>query len=308
MELNKKGIFFTITVLVILSLFLVTYTIYSLVNDQKTIQKRVSTMNNFLFSIEQDLQRQLYISGFRSILVAEEWIVSNGQYISDINSTFQENFFNGTMYGQGNSLLDFTKYADIIDSTNQKASSLNINFTFANPHATITQDNPWHIKFILVFDMQMKDQSNLASWNRTETITAQVPISNFEDPIYLVATSGKTANSFNKTLTYTFVQGSDVSALLDHATNSRYIESSSAPSFINRLQGQIASSSPYGVESLVNLQELAGQGISLQDKSCIDYIYFSSLNPTSYHVTGMPSWFKIDDTHISTYQVADLTY
>jgi hypothetical protein len=157
-------------------------------------------------------------------------------------------------------------------------------------------------------NLNMQDRAQLAKWNRTETIVGRIPISNFEDPLYLIATAGRLTNSFNKTLTSTFVQGSDVSALLDHATNSRYIASTSAPSFINRLQGQITTASPYGIESLVNLQKLAAQGISLQDKSCVDYIYFSNSNPTSYHVTGMPSWFKIDSAHIPVYQVNGLTY
>lgn len=300
--------FFTITVLVILSLFLVSYTVYSLIDQQKTIQKRVSTMNSFLFSIEKDLERQVYISGFRSILVAEQWISQNGQYLVDLNASLQENFFNGKMYGQDDPLLLGTTYGEIQDSLNQKANELNINVTLTNPKISISQDDPFNVKITLTLNLNMQDRAQLAKWNRTETIVGRIPISNFEDPLYLIATAGRLTNSFNKTLTSTFVQGSDVSALLDHATNSRYIASTSAPSFINRLQGQITTASPYGIESLVNLQKLAAQGISLQDKSCVDYIYFSNSNPTSYHVTGMPSWFKIDSAHIPVYQVNGLTY
>lgn len=300
--------FFTITVLVILSLFLVSYTVYSLIEEQKVIQKRVSAMNSFLFSIEQDLERQVYISGFRSILVAEQWITENGQYLADLNTSLQENFFDGKMYGQDNSLLLGTTYGDIEDAINLKANQLNINVTLAHPTISITQDDPWNVKITFTVNLEMQDQADLATWNRTETIVSKIPVSNFEDPLYVISTAGKVTNTFNKTVTSTFVSGSDVTALLDHATNSRYIASTSAPSFINRIQGQVTTSNPQGIESIVNLQELAAQGITLQDKSSVDYIYFSNSNPTSYHVLGMPSWFKVDNSHILVYQVTGLTY
>lgn len=265
-------------------------------------------MNSFLFSIEQDLQRQVYISGFRSILVAEQWIAENGQYLIDLNASLQENFFNGQMYGQDNSLLLGTTYGDMQDALNLKAAQLNINVTLTNPTISITQDDPWNAKVIFTVNLDMQDQADLAKWNRTEIIISKIPIHNFEDPLYVIATSGRLTNTFNKTTATTFVSGSDVSVLLDHATNSRYIASTSAPSFINRMQGQMTVASPYGIESIVNLEALAAQGITLQDKSSVDYIYFSNSNPTSYHVLGMPSWFKVDSPHIVVYQVTGLTY
>jgi len=67
----------------------------------------------------------------------------------------------------------------------------------------------------------------------------------------------------------------------------------------------------YGIESMVNRQKLEAQGISTEDRSCIDYIYFdSSNNFVSCKVTGMPSWFRIDDEdgHFNTYDITGSTY
>ena len=73
--MNKKGFFFTGIAILLLSLFLASYTFYDDVQDRKSVQKRVETMNSFMFSIEKDLERQVYVSGFRTILVMEKEIV-----------------------------------------------------------------------------------------------------------------------------------------------------------------------------------------------------------------------------------------
>ncbi len=80
-----------------------------------------------------------------------------------------------------------------------------------------------------------------------------------------------------------------------------------------RLAGNF-NSSAYGIESLVDLDELNSKGVSVKDKSIVDYIYFRNNNPQAYHVQGAPSWFKLDNrsntegnqTHLELYQVTNL--
>ena len=97
----------------------------------------------------------------------------------------------------------------------------------------------------------------------------------------------------------------DVSNLKKHVENSYYINSSLAPGFLNRLQGKL-SSNANGIESLVNLQKLSNQGITIKSKSVVDYIYFSENNPVSYPIIGMQNWFRIDEAHLDIYDVRDL--
>ena len=97
---NKKGIFFTLLVIAILFLFTISYTLYSDIKSREAVTKRVETMNNFVFSFEKDLERQLYISGFRIIIIVEKRIIDTGSYINNFDSTFNEIFFYGTIYGE----------------------------------------------------------------------------------------------------------------------------------------------------------------------------------------------------------------
>ncbi|NCO11107.1 hypothetical protein CO038_01030 [Candidatus Pacearchaeota archaeon CG_4_9_14_0_2_um_filter_39_13] len=298
--MNKRGIFFTILVILIFSLFLASFTFYSGIKERKTTQKRVESMNSFLLSVEEDLPRKLFVSGFRSIFILETKIIDSGNYISNPESRMEEMIFNGTLDGESQELMLGATYPEIISSVQERADKINVNLTLGNPVFSVEQEDPWNVKFTLEVDLSMQDKSGLASWSKTETITAYVPVQNFEDPIYVVNTNGLVINKIIRSPYSVFVSGNDYTNLSLHSENSYYIADSDAPSFIDRLQGVI-SESPNGIESLVNLQELSQKGINVQDKTVVDHIYFSSSNPSSCFVQGMPSWFKLDTSHLEVY-------
>ncbi len=306
---NKRGIFFTTIVIIILILFITTFSFYSENKERKSTQKRIETLNNFIFSIEEDIPRQLYASGFRIIFLLEKNIIETGSYITNLNSAAQELFFNGTLYGGINpdiqAIMEGAKFFDINSSLQSKAAKINAEIEIINPSMSLRQIGPWNVKITLSSTTIIKDKSNLVSWNKTQNISALIPIENFEDPLYLINTNGLVTNKITKTPYTTFVQGNDVSNLYTHSQNSYYTNSTLAPSFLDRLEGK-TSASPHGIESLVNLAKLSLQGITIQDKSVVDYIYFSSQNPAACNVqpSGMPAWFKLDNSHLTTYQVS----
>ena len=303
---NKKGMFFTIIAMALLSLFLVSYTFYAIVQDRKTVNKRIDTMNGFVFSMEQDLPRQLYTSGFRIIFLLEKQIAETGNYTDNFDLVFENAFFNGTIDGQQAELMNGAKFPDIEFAIQEKANKLNLNVTFLSPQISVSQEDPWNIKVVLTSILSVRDKGDLALWNKTLIVEEDIPIENFEDPIYVVSTTGFVTNKINKTIYDYFVNDTNVTNLNSHLTNSYYIASDSAPSFLNRLQGNL-SANENGIESLVYLPGLSAQGVSVKDKSCVDYIYFSTLNPTYYAIQGMPSWFKIDENHLDIYNVSGLT-
>jgi lipoprotein-anchoring transpeptidase ErfK/SrfK len=54
------------------------------------------------------------------------------------------------------------------------------------------------------------------------------------------------------------------------------------------------------------LQEFIDQGLTIKDRSAVDYIYFGNQTTTNYRINGTPSWFKLDDKHLSVYEAEDL--
>jgi len=125
--------------------------------------------------------------------------------------------------------------------------------------------------------------------------------------MYLIETNGRIVRKIQKTPYYPFVDKTNVSNLTAHLYGSYYVASPFAPSFLQRFEGKkIADPSGNGIESLVNIEELVKKGIQPKTKTVVDYIYFSSNNPPSYQIQGMPSWFRIDNEHLDLYGVRGL--
>ncbi|MBI3622877.1 hypothetical protein HY212_02240 [Candidatus Pacearchaeota archaeon] len=300
---SKRSQIFTVLAILLIILMFVSFEVFSLLHERQAIRARVSSMESFLNSIEANLQRQMYISGFRIIFLAGSEITSKGKYIN-VNNFFNEAFFNGTVNGQANqSILLGATYNDIINSINSKAQKINVVINLTNSYITISQDDPWNVKFTLVSNFTMEDKSGLARWDKQQSISAYIPVEGFEDPIFTIKSGAKISRKINKTIYEgNYVSGNDFSNLSDHLNKGYYAADSNSSSFLNRLEGK-SSADPNGIESFVNTPEFSAQGLTVQDKSVVDHIYFSSSNPPASTVAGMPAWFKIDDNHKSKYQI-----
>lgn len=304
---DKKGMFFTLLVIAMLSLFLITYSSYSIIKDRTAIDKRISTMNSFVFSLEEDMSRQIYISAYRAILGIENYITSEGQFITDSKTAIEEALLNGTINGDSVGLMENYRLKDWSSRISNMSEKMNLLVNYSLKDVSVSQEDPWNVKVETKIELFIKDKAGLASWNRTSKIIAKVEIIDFEDPLYLIKTGGRVTNKINKTIYEPFVDGNDVLNLTLHVNNSRYIASSSAPSFLDRLEGKLTQNSN-GIESLVNLEKLSAQGMAVEDKSIVDYIYFSDNNPAAYSIQGMPSWFRLDNesAHLEVYDVSHL--
>ncbi len=304
MALNKKGMIFTILTISILSLFVISYGAYNLIQDRDPTSKRIKTLNNFAISVEHDLPRQLFISGYRAIFLFDKEILESGTYIDDANISLNEIFFNGTISGVHQDLMEDATFQAIQNFLTKNANKINADAELLNPEISLTQEDPWNIKIVLSTTLIIEDKGNLVSWNKPTLIEAYIPIKNFEDPLYSVSTQGNVINKINQTPYATFVTGSDYSNLSSHFQNSYYKASTSAPSFLDRLQGNL-NANQNGIESLVNPQKLTDGGITVKYKSLIDYIYFSQTNPQKYQVPSISNLILDDeDNHLETYNVS----
>ena len=305
-SVNKRGIFFTTLAIVILILFLTSYTFHTAAAKRNSIHDRITTMNNFLTSLEADLSRNVYIAAFRTLVVYEQKIAESGTYISNLNMTVSEAFLNGTFNNEPQSIMVGATFPELYQVARDKARTLNINITLSNATMTLTQEEPWKVTATMRTHLLMEDATGIARWNKTLIVSSKIDIQNFNDPLYTVKTQGKVMNKINRSSFEPFVIGASVANLSKHMLNSSYTNTTSAPSYLDRIQG-LSGPNPQGIESLINVQLLAAQGIVIEEKSVVDYIYFSSQNPASSTITGMPSWFRIDESHVDRYGVRHLS-
>ena len=206
-------------------------------------------------------------------------------------------FFNGTLNQQNQPIMVGATFNDIANDLQSIGDKININVNISNPKLNIDQIDPWNLNVTLNINLSVTDSSNLSSWNSPLTVIATIPLYYFDDPIYTLNTQGIIAIKINQT-TYNPLNNS---VLLDHTTKQYYKASPEAPSFINRLEGNLTINNINGIESLVNIQNLQSKGINTEQKSIVDHIYFSSSNPPFCHISGLPSWFNIDNTNLAQY-------
>jgi len=307
---EKRGMFFTLVAILLLSLALMTFSMFSIIQDRSDITQRIETMNTFIFSLEEDIERKLYISGYRIIFLFEKRILENGAFISDVEEAFEEAFFNGTIGGVTKedeiALFEGITFSDIKESLQETGSKIQLDVAMDEPIITISHTGPWHLTLELTTIFTVRDKAGLARWNKTLISTAQLPVEGFEDPVYLIHTNGKIFQKINQTPYSTYTNGTDIANLLDHVANMYYTSSNMSPNFLMRLEGDLQANEN-GIESLAYLPALSLQGVSIQEKTVVDSIYFSGSNPTKYQIQGMPSWFYIDEEHLEMYGVANLT-
>ncbi|PIN93482.1 hypothetical protein COU54_02820 [Candidatus Pacearchaeota archaeon CG10_big_fil_rev_8_21_14_0_10_31_24] len=287
-----------------------TFQIYNVLEKRSLVNTRVQTMDDFLKALEINLERELYTSGFRIIFLAEDEIVSTGGYIENFSSFFNEAFENGTVNGEPKDIMIGATKSDLIDSMNEKASKINANVFLSDVSTSYSQVDPWNVQFVFSFNLSLEDNSNLARWERFQEITTLVGVEGFEDPIYIVNTNALVSRKINRTIYEgNYVVDSDISNFYSHVFSGYYAESVNSPSFLNRLEGNL-SQDDNGIESFVNLAELDSQGLPISDKTTTDHIYFSGQNPTHYGVTGMPSWFGVDDLYrrLEKYNLTKIIY
>ncbi len=307
--MSKKAIFYTTAAIALTIVIIVTYSSYStyrLSDKMEVLQTRIETVNFFIKDIERDIDKGIFIAGFRTLLSFNQFIATNGTFVDNVNVRFKESFLNGTINNQPLSLMKDSTFTDWSNKISAEADKIDIKFNFVVNDVKINQTDPWTVDIGLNLSLDIRDKKNLSYWIRERYLTTRINIIGFEDPLYIVNSKGRVTNAIIKTNITNFVVNGKVGNLLIHTNNSWYIAHNDSPSFLMRFTGDLGNSS-YGIESLVDLDEFQQQGLTLKDRSIVDYIYFGTQNTFNYRINATPEWFKIDQGHLDAYQVRNLT-
>ena len=326
--MKRKAVFFTFIALFVIILVVAVVTTrdtYRYRERSNAISSRVRTMNNFIGDFEDDLERELFIGGYRALISMNSYVRQIEDYITDVDDTFTEILVNGTA-DDGNITMTLMKQetqgADInswVARVNEEAAKMNIKTSVEVHKVTIRHVTPWVVEVKLNATINISDVKGLASWVYDKEYEQQFPIVGFEDPLYTVETADKVTNLVNITPNMTFVDSNnDTDVLEENLLKSYYINNTAAPSFLMRFEGDF-SPSPYGIESMVNVEELFEQGLFVKNRSVIDYLYFGNSSSTGIGKdycdytkidTDVRELFRIErvpDDHLIIYGVKDLT-
>ena len=308
----KRALFFTLIAIVLSALFVASFTFYIAYKESRQLESskvRINSMNEFVKSVERDMQRALYIASFRAILSMSDYITTSGKYVNDTEKGFVRLVFNGTV-GNRTTVEPLMVNQTILNWSKkimQLSQGLEVSLNLKVINVSVFQDAPWEINTVAYLNFTITDSKQTAAWTRLTRISSSLPVENFEDPIYMIKSNGKVARRIVKSN----ITAWNISALKLHLLGRTFTASSSAPSFLKRLEGNLTAS-PQGIETLVDTNELRVFGLTILDRSSVDYIYWGAAVTVKYGIHNITDKlypdFRLDNAHVASYNVRGYNY
>jgi len=309
MRFGKKGYTYLIVATFLIAVLLMIFfsaSRYKYQDFESLQQVRIRAMNDFVKNLDNDIHRATYISAFRAMLALEDHVTTTGSYLADINSSFKETFYLGTIDGVQASIMDNSSFSDYLGNVRKLSEAIGIQLYINVTNISIVQDDPWFMKVFMTLNITIIDSRNTASWAISKVYMTLIPIDNLRDPLYSKNTFNRVPNTVRRLNYSTLVSGTNTAGLIEHINGSYYIASSYAPNFIMRFEGR-TDPDPDGIESIVDIRALSDQGLSVdENKIKVDYIYFNNLTYSkACNVQNVPSeyYFVIPLNRLVLYQI-----
>lgn len=314
--MSRQGMMYTmvtlILLLVIASIFF-TQSRRGARESHAAVEDRVLSVDHFIDNLESDSERAAYISGFRSFIAMEQYITSTGQPFSDPSVTFRQVFLTGNISNMSFTIMQNSTFDDYLARVQSTAQRQGITFNATVSNVTLWQVDPWNVLVNYTLVANITDERGTAQWRVTKTFTGRIPIIDLRDPLFTSRTYGRIQRVIRPSNVTVFVNdigdANDTRGLLQHFNTSSYAANGRGPSMIMRFAGNL-SDSEFGIESLVDTDELIAQNLPMNASSTIvDYLYFSGIDADACGIQNLPSRMKFDTAHLAAYQIqGKLTY
>lgn len=294
--MNKKAYFFSVTVLIIVAGIYLTMVYSSSMNLERenVIQEeRIKQLNSIITAFEKDTSDALKITSTRSLVALTEEVGDSSllDNMQELEERFEELAVQGTFDGEKNGFMEnstlqnwTTAIENIFDGYNSE-----VNFDIGN--VVIEQSTYSKVQVRVVLNYTIEDPRYGIKWDKkNREFTTSIDINGLKDPLYTHYTDGEYENIINIT------SAPSDGELELHVMNQYYIESSNAPSYLQRFINVNEGDFKLGIESLINTPLKEQAGFTIEDTSIIDWQYFIT-NPDTYCTdANLPSWIKINLT------------
>jgi len=302
-RLNKKSVVFTFIAVTLLFIIILIFLIN--INNRtstkiQTTNIKVETLNNVVKNLNSTLLPDALRSSSNQAMISLLDYESNTTYVIDVedylrqvmndgnyNSVLQEDMF------QDN--LDFT-LVHTLDEVRNLAERQGAIFNYQPLDfntLTIRQDDPWNVVVEMSISYSLSDAKNEISWDiQDRVISTRLDVGDYRDPLYLVQPESRKSIYIMKT---PYANFNNINDFIDHVYNFYFITNVDAPSFLERLHGQLVPSGTNGIESILSPVLFSNPS----DYSNVDHQYFSLI--PGQCVQGMPSNFFLESSHLTFY-------
>ena len=313
---SLQGIFYSGTAIILVTLMAVH--IISYVDAVRTegahaaLRMRTSELSNLLESAELDMPRVVEISSKRALVSAVNEVDLRGAGLDDATVRMRELMLNGTIYGAPAIWMNESHIpawtARVASLVSKRGFLVNITLE----ELTVEPYDSFRLISRLRWNITASDSVGSIRVARNLTTEVLVPLEGVEDPLYLLGSRGL---AHRNVYAATFLVHNR-STLDDAISSGYYMNSSEAPSFLDRLENNLIVPSKYndmtpaqiGLETFVSLPELYSAGVDVRpNQTMIDHLYFGETNITGFRVNGsVHDWFRLEQTHADKYGVGDL--
>jgi hypothetical protein len=308
--LKKKGIFFTFLSITLVSLIMLYYTqapARGVSKDNEYSNSQFMVFDSFSRDISEVYAvRVLNVQSTMSVMAMLEHINKTHTKISDLNATYRELMFKGSINNQHQAVMktNLSNWTYTIYNISWENFKIRTNVTFYN--LSLVQTDPWHI--IAISNVSVLTKKDNMQYLINKTINTTISIIGFKDPMYLFNNKTiKTIHTIKPRVTLLSWQATtkalDASLTHEMVRNQTYIHTKISPSFLMRIVNNTNASDCCGIESLINYS-------SDIQRSYVDYLFFNNIticgatciyNYTDVSDVDGSTWFRLDIGHESIY-------
>lgn len=302
---NKKGMFFTLIALTIVSILMVVASrSATVVQRGDSSALRIQAMDSFLSDVENSyLPLAARASAYKAIASSTLYMNATGQFLSDPGSDLGGVMLNGTL-GSASIMANNTLQNFSARIEGFAADVYGIDLQMEVHSGSMAQTSPWRID--VAVNVSYVAKADVGNWTREKRIATSIPVEGFLDPQYLVRTGG----AYQHRIAQAGIPATrwNISNLDDFVSSGNYtrFEGSDAPSFLERFKASPAASECCGIESTINPASVSPGN---QQESYADYQFWAGSVECAnlYDISGggfSHSFFKLDFSHAFRYNVS----
>jgi len=308
-KLGKKGIFFTLIAITIVTILMFSLTGAPKVNyykDKIVLESEFLILNSFVKDLKDNyVKNVLYTQSKRALIALVNITKPSGSGpIPNLEARFEELVLNGEYLGVSRPEMKemaMHNWSNEISNLADNLYKIESNFTIEN--INIYQTSPWFVDVSV--DALINASKRNISYHMNKSINLKISIIGLNDPIFSMA-------GYERLIEKSTINNYNISTIDNMIISGDYRENSWAPNFIMRLQNDTRNSTCCGIESLINssFPVIPGDGnVSYVDylfwstnRSCVDGIY-SIYNFTGFGTIPQAFNFKLDLQYMGFYGI-----
>ncbi len=296
MEMKKKGFFFTLIALLVLSICLIIFTYTPAKTPQASLysqKAKIDVITSFTKDLKDTyLKRVLYNSASHALNIMLKNISESKTPIDNIDLRAKELLFNGSFYNIAHKEMEnqtLNYWSDKIKEIAKDHFKITSNITFYD--LIIYQEDPWSLLFSV--DAIIKANYSEITYDTVINIVINISIINKDDPLFLI-------HNENLSIDPVQVEEWNTTTLIYHIKSKKFRHTSWSPNFLSRMQNITTISECCGIESLFNRSKNVNY-------SSVDFFFWNQTGCVPYGLFNITDvWdevnnFKIDGVHLYLY-------